>query len=79
MAIVVEQFELYGRSFTRTYSNSNRYVVREGIDYEIADDPAELGRKYREGEEMPPLPPDPSEEATSSDYESALSELGVSV
>ena len=54
MAIVTEQFEINGRQFVRTTSNANRYVVRDGISYTEACDPAELGRTYTEGELMPP-------------------------
>lgn len=37
-------------AFIRTYSDAGRYVVRDGIAYEEAIDPAELGRQYTEGE-----------------------------
>ena len=48
--IIKETFEINGRLFTRIYSNNNRYVVRDGIAYEEACDPAELGRTYIEGD-----------------------------
>ena len=48
--IIKETFEINGRLFTRIYSNDNRYVVRDGISYEEACDPAELGRTYIEGD-----------------------------
>lgn len=54
--IVQEQFEIEGRSFVRTTSNSGRYVVRDGVSYEEACDPAELGRTYTEGEIIPADP-----------------------
>ena len=52
MAIVTEQFEINGVSFTKTYSNSHRYVVRDGESYSEANDPTALGRTYEEGEFM---------------------------
>ena len=50
MAIVTETFYVGEREFTRTYSDANRYVVREGISYDEACDPAEFGRTYTEGD-----------------------------
>lgn len=52
MAIVVETFYVGEREFTRTYSNANRYVVRDGVSYSEACDPAEFGRTYEEGDIM---------------------------
>lgn len=51
--IVQETYTLNGRVFVRTYSNAGRYVVRDGVSYSEANDPAELGRTYAEGELMP--------------------------
>lgn len=48
--IVTEQYEINGRSFTRTHSDEHRYVVRDGIGYEVAEDPTEFGRTYTEGD-----------------------------
>ena len=53
MAIVVEHLEINGEDFTRTYSDEHRYVVREGIAYGEAVDPAKYGRTYTEGDLMP--------------------------
>lgn len=50
MAIVTELYEINGRSFTRTYSDCHRCVVRDGEAYSEANDPTELGRVYTEGE-----------------------------
>jgi len=50
MAIITEQFEINGRSFTRTHSDDGRYVVRDGIEYVEANDPTEFGRVYEEGD-----------------------------
>lgn len=53
MAIVQEHFDVNGRDFIRTYSDENRYVVRDGEQYSEACDPAEFGRTYTEGSLMP--------------------------
>lgn len=53
MAIKQEHFEINGHDFVRTVSDSGRYVVRDGVSYEEANDPAELGRTYTEGELIP--------------------------
>lgn len=52
--IQTETFEINGVLFTRTYSDENRYVVRDGISYDEACDPAEFGRTYTEGGLVPP-------------------------
>ena len=52
--IVQEHFDVSGRDFVRTYSDAGRYVVRDGVEYSEACDPAEFGRTYTEGELMPP-------------------------
>lgn len=51
--IVTENFKVGERDFVRTTSDSGRYVVRDGISYSEACDPAEFGRTYTEGELMP--------------------------
>ena len=48
-----EHFLVGEADFIRTFSDSGRYVVRDGISYEEACDPAEFGRTYTEGEIMP--------------------------
>ena len=53
MAIVTEHFDVNGRDFIRTTSDSGRYVVRDGVEYPEACDPAEFGRTYIEGDVMP--------------------------
>ena len=50
--IKVETFYIGEREFTRTYSDANRYVVRDGVSYSEACDPAEFGRTYTEGDIM---------------------------
>ena len=52
--IVQEHFNVNGRDFIRTTSDAGRYVVRDGVEYGEACDPAEFGRVYTEGELMPP-------------------------
>lgn len=51
--IVQEHFEINGRDFICTTSDAGRYVVRDGVSYGEACDPAELGRVYTEGGLMP--------------------------
>ncbi len=51
--IVQEHFDVNGRDFIRTYSDANRFVVRDGVEYSEACDPAEFGRTYTEGDIMP--------------------------
>ena len=51
--IKTEQYTINGVSFVRTYSDSGRYVVRDGEEYEEACDPAEFGRTYVEGRIIP--------------------------
>lgn len=53
MAIVQEHFDINGRDFIRTYSDANKYVVRDGIEYSEACDPAEFNRQYTEGNTIP--------------------------
>lgn len=59
--IVQEHFDVNGRDFIRTVSDSGRYVVRDGVSYSEACDPAELGRTYTEGELIPPEDQDTEE------------------
>lgn len=61
--IITERFTINGRDFIRTYSDAGRYVVRDGVSYGEANDPAEFGRVYTEGKLMPPEEqPDRTEE-----------------
>lgn len=53
MMIITENFYIDNKEFIRTYSNAGRYVVREGIFYEDACDPAEFNRIYTEGDLIP--------------------------
>lgn len=62
MAIKQTHFDVNGRDFIRTISDAGRYVVRDGVSYSEACDPAEYGREYTEGDVMPeeerPVDPD---------------------
>lgn len=51
--IKTETLTINEKRFIRTYSDAGRYVVRDGINYEEACDPAEYGRTYTEGDVMP--------------------------
>lgn len=51
--IKTEIFYINDKEFIKTYSDSGKYVVRDGISYEEACDPAEFGRQYTEGDPMP--------------------------
>lgn len=48
-----ENIQINGQEFIRTYSDNNKYVVRDGISYSEAVDPAEFNRVYTEGDVMP--------------------------
>lgn len=51
--IVKEQFYVGEKLFNRVYSDAGRYVVRDGVEYSEACDPAEFEREYTEGNLMP--------------------------
>lgn len=59
--IKTEEMTINGKAFIRTYSDSGRYVVRDGVEYAEAIDLASLGRTYTESENM--LPDISAEEA----------------
>lgn len=61
--IITEQFYVGERLFNRVYSNTNHYVVRDGVSYSEACDPAEFGRSYTEGDLIPYDERDNTEEA----------------
>lgn len=48
--IKTEAMTIGTKAFIRTYSDAGRYVVRDGVEYSEAIDPAEFGRTYTEGE-----------------------------
>ena len=65
--IVIERFEVGEKEYIRTTSDSGRYVVRDGVSYEDACDPAELDRTYTEGELIPDWESDASDKAEAYD------------
>ena len=69
--IYTDTIVLNGRQYTRTYSDTH-YIERDGVEYEEAIDPIDSGRVYTETDR-----PLESDEATESDYLTALAELGV--
>lgn len=72
--MIVTETLMYGnRAITHTYSDENRYVVRDNISYVDAYDPAEFNRTYTEGELIPKeeVPSTPQEQELSA--EDALS------
>jgi hypothetical protein len=73
--IITETVTINGKEYTRTTSDENRYVVRDGVSYAEAIDPLNSGREYTEGEYIETE----DGEATAEDYEAALAEFGVSV
>lgn len=50
--IKTENITIKGRPFVRTYSDSGCCVVRDGIEYSEAIDPAGFGRQYTEGNQI---------------------------
>ena len=65
--IVQENYTLNGRDFVRTFSNAGRYVVRDGVAYSEANDPAEFGRVYTEGDLIPETETDLADKAEAYD------------
>lgn len=51
--IKTEELTIRNRSFTRTWSSRNRYIVREDVNYIEALDLTDLGRTYKEGDPIP--------------------------
>ena len=62
MAIKTENVTINDAAFVRTYSDENRFVVRDGIAYQEAIDPVEYAntRTYTEGDPIPE--PEPTDE-----------------
>ena len=46
--IITENLTINGKAFVKTYSDSGFMVERDGVRYDEAIDPAELGRMYTE-------------------------------
>ena len=84
--IVTEQLIINDKQFTKTYSNQNMMIERDGVQYSEAIDPTEFGRTYIETD-IPIEPVDPTAEAekkaetdlTVGDTLEMLGELGVDV
>lgn len=74
--IVTEQFYVGECLFNKVYSDANRYVVRDGVAYSEACDPAEFGRTYTEGDLIPPEERDTSDLADKAEAFDIL--MGVS-
>ena len=73
--IITEKVTIRNRDFIRTYSDSNRFVVRDGVAYSEAIDPLESGRVYTEGDIMPEEVTDLSEvEAKAKAYDILVGE-----
>ena len=72
--IVQEHFFVGERDFIRTHSDANRYVVRDGVEYSEACDPAEFGRQYTEGDVMPVEESDLADKAEAYDILMGVSE-----
>ena len=47
--IKTETVMIGNREFIHTYSDANKYIVRDGVEYGEAYDPADLNREYTEG------------------------------
>lgn len=74
--IQTETVTIRNREFIRTYSDENRYVVRDGVSYSEAVDPLDSGRVYTEGEIMPEVETDMTEtEAKAMAYDILVGEV----
>lgn len=80
MAIITEYYKTRedGVVLNRTYSDKGMMIERDGVRYEEAIDPAELNREYIETDEPIEGYTDPTE-ATETDYQNALRDMGVQV
>lgn len=72
--IVQTHFYVNGRDFIRTVSDAGRYVIRDGVSYSEACDPAEYGRQYTEGDVMPVDESDLADKAEAYDILTGVSE-----
>lgn len=74
--IITENVTIRNRDFVRTYSDENRYVVRDGVSYSEAIDPIGTNRVYTEGDIMPDVEPDMTEvEAKAKAYDILVGEV----
>ena len=77
--IRTENLTINERAFVRTYSDEGKYVVREGISYEDAIDPAEFNRQYTEGDYIKPIAHDIPDDTELTEEETAEVLLGGSL
>ena len=72
--IITETVTINNKQFTKTYSDSGFMVERDGVQYSEAIDPIDANRVYTETDKTID-----SEftQATESDYQNALAEMGV--
>lgn len=70
--LLYETITINDKKYTRTWSDANKMIERDGNLYEEAIDPAHLNRVYTETEQDIP-----DAEATEEDYLLALEKLGV--
>jgi len=47
--IITEELIINNRNFIHTYSDENRYILRDNVEYYEAYDPKEFNRRYIEG------------------------------
>lgn len=57
--IVTEQLIINDKQFTKTYSDQNMMIERDGVQYSETIDPTEFGRTYTETD----IPIEPVEES----------------
>ena len=67
------------REFIRTYSDEGRFVVRDGISYREAYDPADKNRTYTEGDYIDPHIDDIPDDAELTDEQAVEIILGGSL
>ena len=57
--IKTEQLTINNKQFTKTYSDADFMIERDGVQYSEAIDPSEFGRTYTETDI--PIEPEPEE------------------
>ena len=71
--ILTETITIRNKEYIRTYSDQNKLIERDGVQYSEAIDPIDTNREYTETD----IVIDYGEEATEEDYQNALAEMGV--
>ncbi len=74
--IRTENITINGKDFIRTYSDNGYKVERDGVQYDEAIDPIGFDRVYTETDIKSESSNDFTE-ATETDYQNALAEMGV--